>query len=55
MQLNLVNFTAEGDTSNIISNGEWDVIAMPIRRYEVFYMCCTAPYPKIKFWLVIRR
>ena len=54
-QINLINYTSEGDRSSLVHHGQWEVIGFPIRRYEIYYPCCKEPYPKITFWIVLRR
>merc|ERR1711994_1096053 len=44
-----------GDISSFIPNGEWDLIAVPGNRHEVFYDCCPEPYVDITFTIHIRR
>ena len=54
-RVDVVNRSETGDTNHYIENGEWDLIAMPIRRHVMFYSCCVEPYPDVTFWLIIRR
>ena len=34
---------------------EWDLLAVPAKKYEKYYPCCSEPYPDIKFNITIRR
>ena len=34
---------------------EWDLLAVPARKYLKYYPCCSEPYPDIKFNITIRR
>ena len=54
-KIDITNRSATGDVSYFVSNGEWDLIGMPLRRHELWYSCCPAPYPDLTFWVVIRR
>lgn len=54
-QVNLVIQTTEGDLSNYVENGEWDLIRMVVQRNEVFYSCCQEPYPDITYSIILRR
>ncbi|XP_069175739.1 neuronal acetylcholine receptor subunit alpha-10 [Procambarus clarkii] len=54
-QVNLVIQTEEGDLSNYVTNGEWDLIDMIVDRNVVFYSCCEAPYPDITYHIILRR
>ncbi|XP_069952643.1 neuronal acetylcholine receptor subunit alpha-10-like [Cherax quadricarinatus] len=54
-QVNLVIQTEEGDLSNYVTNGEWDLIDMIVERNVVFYSCCEAPYPDITYHIILRR
>ncbi|GFY72025.1 neuronal acetylcholine receptor subunit alpha-7 [Trichonephila inaurata madagascariensis] len=44
-----------GDLSTYISNGEWDLIALPGQRNVLVYACCPEPYVDITFYIHIRR
>uniref|UniRef100_A0A3P8UTD8 Neuronal acetylcholine receptor subunit alpha-7-like n=1 Tax=Cynoglossus semilaevis TaxID=244447 RepID=A0A3P8UTD8_CYNSE len=45
----------EADVSGYMRNGEWDLIEVPGDRHEVFYDCCTEPYPDVTFVVTLRR
>ncbi|KAM9852479.1 neuronal acetylcholine receptor subunit alpha-7-like [Aulostomus maculatus] len=45
----------EADVSGYMPNGEWDLVEVPGGRHEVFYDCCTEPYPDITFVVTLRR
>ncbi|XP_075714038.1 neuronal acetylcholine receptor subunit alpha-7 isoform X1 [Rhinoderma darwinii] len=45
----------EADTSEYISNGEWDLVGVPGKRSESFYGCCKEPYPDVTFTITMRR
>ncbi|EFX76216.1 hypothetical protein DAPPUDRAFT_55424, partial [Daphnia pulex] len=55
LQVNLLNQAEEGDLSNYVPNGEWDLIDLVVERNVVFYSCCEEPYPDITFHIVLRR
>lgn len=56
---------AQGEDSNDIDVGidltdyyisvEWDIIKVPAKRNEKFYICCEEPYPDIMFYITLRR
>ena len=54
LQVNLLN-QPEGDLTNYVPNGEWDLIKLVVERNVVFYSCCEEPYPDITFSIVLRR
>ncbi|KAG8190481.1 hypothetical protein JTE90_016719 [Oedothorax gibbosus] len=69
-RVNVVIQTREGDLSNYVENGEWDLVAMLVERNEVYYSCCQdettpfktssistlqEPYPDVTFHMVMRR
>ncbi|XP_054710773.1 neuronal acetylcholine receptor subunit alpha-10-like [Uloborus diversus] len=54
-RVDLVIQTREGDLSNYIENGEWDLITVVVERNEVYYSCCLEPYPDVTFHVVLRR
>ncbi|GAB6027786.1 Cholinergic receptor, nicotinic, alpha [Chamberlinius hualienensis] len=54
-QVNLVIQTEEGDLSNYVTNGEWDLIDMVVKRNVVFYSCCEEPYPDVTYTIILRR
>ncbi|NXA53101.1 ACHA7 protein, partial [Nothocercus julius] len=45
----------EADISNYISNGEWDLVAVPGKRNEMYYECCKEPYPDVTYTVTMRR
>ncbi|KAM8792602.1 neuronal acetylcholine receptor subunit alpha-7-like [Eudromia elegans] len=45
----------EADISNYISNGEWDLVAVPGKRNELYYECCKEPYPDVTYTVTMRR
>ncbi|NXD16600.1 ACHA7 protein, partial [Nothocercus nigrocapillus] len=45
----------EADISNYISNGEWDLVAVPGKRHEMYYECCKEPYPDVTYTVTMRR
>lgn len=47
--------TEEGDLSNYVTNGEWDMMDMVVERNVVYYSCCEAPYPDITYHIILRR
>ena len=54
-KLDIVNHSIGGDTSLYSSNGEWDLIGMPVRRNVLTYSCCPEPYPDLTFYVILRR
>lgn len=56
---------AQTEDSNVIDVGidltdyyisvEWDIMKVPARRNEAFYICCEEPYPDIIFNITLRR
>ncbi|CAL1283246.1 unnamed protein product [Larinioides sclopetarius] len=44
-----------GDLSTYITNGEWDLIALPGTRNVIVYACCPEPYVDVTFYIHIRR
>lgn len=54
-QLNLIIQSEEGDLSNYVANGEWDLIDMLVKRNEKLYSCCEAPYPDVTYTIILRR
>uniref|UniRef100_T1JEQ2 Uncharacterized protein n=1 Tax=Strigamia maritima TaxID=126957 RepID=T1JEQ2_STRMM len=54
-QVNLIVATQEGDLTNYVHNGEWDLIGMFVQRHDKYYSCCIEPYPDITYTIVLRR
>ena len=54
-RVNIVREGPFGDTKKFVSNGEWELIALPAERNEIFYVCCPEPYPDVTFTLQIQR
>ncbi|XP_045112919.1 neuronal acetylcholine receptor subunit alpha-7-like isoform X3 [Portunus trituberculatus] len=44
-----------GDISGYITNGEWDLIAVPGKRNTLTYTCCPEVYVDVTFQIHIRR
>ncbi|GIX99144.1 neuronal acetylcholine receptor subunit alpha-7 [Caerostris darwini] len=44
-----------GDLSTYITNGEWELIALPGTRNVMVYACCPEPYVDVTFYIHIRR
>lgn len=55
LELNVVNRTLAGDISNYVSNGEWDIVAVPLIRHVDYYNCCPEPYPDVTFYVMLKR
>ena len=34
---------------------EWDLLGVPAKKNEIYYTCCSEPYPDITFNISIRR
>ena len=51
--MNLINDSRTGDLTNLVPNGEWEVIAFPMTRHMMTYD--GLDYPEISSWIVIRR
>ena len=43
------------DLGDYYGSTEWDLLAVPAKKYEKYYPCCSEPYPDIKFNITIRR
>ena len=43
------------DLSDYCKSTEWDLLAVPAKKYVKYYPCCEEPYPDIKFNITIRR
>lgn len=43
------------DLGDYYKSTEWDLLAVPAKKYEKYYPCCEEPYPDIKFNITIRR
>lgn len=43
------------DLSQFYKNVEWDIIDVPAYYNDVYYDCCSEPFPDITFKIVIRR
>lgn len=54
-QLDLRPEADEGVSDKFVSNGEWDLVAVPCKRNIVKYVCCPEPYPDVTYEVQIRR
>ena len=43
------------DLSNFVDNGEWELMAVKVRRNVVTYNCCDEPFPDVTFFVHLRR
>ncbi|ESN92655.1 hypothetical protein HELRODRAFT_69301 [Helobdella robusta] len=43
------------DLADYYKSTEWDLLAVPAKKYCKYYPCCSEPYPDIKFSITIRR
>ncbi|XP_077999687.1 neuronal acetylcholine receptor subunit alpha-7-like [Glandiceps talaboti] len=57
LQLDLVRRgnLSKADMSPYMSNGEWDLVDVPVERYVEYYDCCTEPFPDLRFTVILRR
>ncbi|XP_071489583.1 neuronal acetylcholine receptor subunit alpha-10-like [Diadema antillarum] len=44
-----------GDFSQMSSNGQWELLDMPVEEHLVKYGCCPIPFSDIEFFIVLRR
>ena len=49
--LNVTNLSPEADLTAYISNGEWDLLAVPAVRHEIVYT--TATFPDVTFYIQV--
>ena len=47
--------TNQGDTSNFVTSGEWDLTEFSVKRNTEVYACCPEFYPDVTFTLLIKR
>ncbi|OXU23952.1 hypothetical protein TSAR_008607 [Trichomalopsis sarcophagae] len=43
------------DLTDYYISVEWDILEVPAKRNEKFYICCEEPYPDIMFYITLRR
>ena len=43
------------DLKDFYRSVEWDILAVPAKKNEIFYPCCAEPFPDITFRLTMRR
>lgn len=43
------------DLDNYVSNGEWKLVDVKVKRNVVFYACCQEPFPDVTFYIHMRR
>ena len=54
-QVNVWNRSDTMDLSNFVDNGEWELMAVKVRRNVVTYNCCDEPFPDVTFFVHLRR
>ncbi|XP_077988497.1 neuronal acetylcholine receptor subunit alpha-10-like [Glandiceps talaboti] len=55
---NQLNLTTEGDQADMdqySSGGEWELLSMPVRGHVAYYACCDAPFPDVRFHIILQR
>ena len=55
LQVNVWNRSDTMDLSNFVDNGEWELMAVKVRRNVVTYNCCDEPFPDVTFFVHLRR
>lgn len=58
IQLNLTMNTSEsihGGRSQFVTNGEWDMVEIPVGRKVTKYNCCKEVYPTVTYNIVLAR
>ena len=43
------------DLTDYYISVEWDILRVPAKRNEKFYVCCEEPYPDVMFHITLRR
>jgi len=43
------------DLSNLVDNGEWELIHVKVERNVIYYNCCVEPFPDVTFFIHLRR
>ncbi|XP_070563034.1 neuronal acetylcholine receptor subunit alpha-9-like isoform X2 [Ptychodera flava] len=53
----LVNFVPDpkSDVEHFISNGEWELLEMPVHRGKEEHVCCKEPFPGVNYTLHLKR
>ncbi|GFO36922.1 neuronal acetylcholine receptor subunit alpha-6 [Plakobranchus ocellatus] len=54
-QVDVYNRTVPVDLSNYVSNGEWQLMNVKVKRNVVYYPCCPEPFPDVIFTIHLRR
>ncbi|XP_076439162.1 uncharacterized protein LOC143278035 [Babylonia areolata] len=54
-QVNVWNSSDTMDLSNLVDNGEWELVGVKVERNVVFYNCCDEPFPDVTFFVHLRR
>ncbi|CAC5399587.1 CHRNN [Mytilus coruscus] len=55
LQVNVFNRSDTIDVSNLVDNGEWELIHVRVERNVIFYNCCEEPFPDVTFYVHLRR
>ncbi|GFO02267.1 neuronal acetylcholine receptor subunit alpha-10 [Plakobranchus ocellatus] len=55
LQVNVWNSSHTMDLSNLVDNGEWELLGVAVKRNVVFYNCCKEPFPDVTFSIQLRR
>ena len=55
MELDVTNSSAAGDIASFVTNSEFDITRMPLKRNVVIYNCCPEPYPDVTFYIHLKR
>ena len=53
--MNVFNRSHTMDLSNLVDNGEWELIHVKVERNVIYYNCCVEPFPDVTFFIHLRR
>ncbi|CAF4634926.1 unnamed protein product, partial [Didymodactylos carnosus] len=54
-RLDLMQKSNQGDMSNFMSNSEWEIIYLHVKRNVVKYSCCPETFPDLTYTIQMRR
>ncbi|XP_052822185.1 acetylcholine receptor subunit alpha-type acr-16 [Octopus bimaculoides] len=54
-QVNVHDSEKAIDLDNFVSNGEWLLVDVKVKKNVVYYACCDEPFPDVTFYIHMRR
>ena len=54
-EMTLTTTNPDADSTDYVENGEWELVALPVRKYVYSAPCCAVPFTNVEFDIQMRR